>query len=470
MSLGVLDSFEAAALALVGAVVLGHVALAVCRRPQLGLLILALLLPFDGLLQIVSFGETVGPWKEALTCATLAATFVAPASARRRPPDGGETLLSRLPGWVPALVVFVALGLVSAVVVGGTVGTWGFKIGYFYLLVPIILWRCPFDARDRDRLVTILMGTAVAVGAFGLVQQVLGPERLNALGWEYNTAIRFSGDLMRSFSTFTQPFSFGLYLGFVLLVALPVAMADWQRTRNLLFLVASPFLVVAMASSVVRGAMLALVVGGLVLAAWRFRGLLHAGVPALVALAFVPASALTAYFSSSSLGERTSGWSDIISLVAAAPLGNGVGTTGAAAEKSLELGVDPDLLVTVPSTTGVDLYLPDNQYVKTAIELGPIGLWLFLLLGAGIIASAFAAARRTEGDDRALAQGIAAATIGAAAASLVSTYLEIFPLDFYFWLTVGILLCLDTASASTPSPSAPAAAGSRPTSASSSAR
>lgn len=470
MSLGVLDSFEAAALALVGAVVLGHVAFAVCRRPQLGLLLLALLLPFDGLLQVVSFGESVAPWKEALVCATLAATFLAPASARRRPPEATGSLVSRMPGWLPVVVVFAGVGAVSAIVVGGTVGLWGFKIAYFYMLVPLILWRCPFDARDRDRLVTILMGTGVAVGAFGLVQQVLGPERLNALGWEYNTAIRFSGDLMRSFSTFTQPFSFGLYVSFVLLVALPVAMADWQRTRNLVFLVAAPFLVVAMASSVVRGAMLALVVGGIVLAAWRFRGLAHAGAPALIALAFVPASALTAYFSSSSLGQRTSGWSDILSLVAAAPLGNGVGTTGAAAEKSLELGVDPDLLVTVPTSTGVELYLPDNQYVKTVIELGPIGLWLLLLLGASVVASAVAAARRTQGDDRALAQGIAAATIGAAAASLVSTYLEIFPLDFYFWLTVGILLCLDTASRSTPSPSAPEAVGSRPTSASSSAR
>ena len=82
--------------------------------------------------------------------------------------------------------------------------------------------------------------------------------------------------------------------------------------------------------------------------------------------------------------------------------------------------------------------------MKTVIELGPIGLWLLLLLGAAVVAQAVGLARRTTGDDQALAQGIAASVIGAAAASLVSTYLEIFPLDFYFWLLVGVMLNLDT--------------------------
>ncbi|CAN5681092.1 hypothetical protein BH11ACT8_BH11ACT8_34430 [soil metagenome] len=443
---------------LLAAVVAVHLAVIVVHRPQRGLLVLAALLPFDGLLLIIPGGDAVGPWKEGLLAVTLLASLVAPRSARGEP-------LTKLPAWVPAAVVFVALGAVSAISVGGILGTWGFKIDFLYVAVPIVLWRCPFDERERDRLVSILMVTGAITAVFGLVQQVLGAPRLNALGWEYNTVIRFSGGLLRSFSTFTQPFSFGLFITLVLLVCLPVAMADHRRPRNLAFLVASPVLVLGMAASVVRGATLGLLAGLLVLMVWRFRGLFHALVPGALALLLVPASVITAYFSSSSLDERTTGWSTIIRIVAERPLGNGIGTTGAAAAKSLELGADPAGLIT---TSGTELYLPDNLYIKTVLELGPLGLWVLLLLGATVISAAVAASRRTFGNDRALAQGIAASVVGAAAASTVSTYLEIFPLDFYFWLLVGVLLCLDRTSSSTRSPSVPGEAASRPTSASSS--
>ncbi len=118
------------------------------------------------------------------------------------------------------------------------------------------------------------------------------------------------------------------------------------------------------------------------------------------------------------------------------------------------------------------VYLPDNLYVKTAIELGVIGVWLLLLLGVVVVVVAVRAARaaadRGHRSDRGLAEGIAVSVVGAAAASLVSTYLEIFPLDLYFWLLLGVLLCFPRASTSTPSPSDPEGVASRPTSASSS--
>ncbi len=441
--------------------VAGHLGVALVRRPQRGLLVLAALLPFDGLLQVVPGGESLGPWKEALVLATVLAMIVSPASARRQEPLAA-------PPWLLPTLALVTLGAVSALVTGGIVGVWGFKIAYFFLLVPLVLWVCPFDERDRDRLVSILMATGAATAFFGLAQQAIGAERLAAAGWDYNTAIRFSGGLLRSFSTFTQPFSFGLFVSMVLLVCLPVAMADHRRPRNLAFLVASPVLVIGMAASVVRGASLGLAVGLLVLAAWRFRGLFHAGLVASLGLLFVPATVVTAYLSSSSLGQRADGWSTIIDRFVSAPLGNGIGRTGAAAEKSVELGADPSQVITLGGRGAGDLYVPDNQYVKTALELGPLGLWLLVLVGVTVVAHAVGVARRTTGPDRALAQGIAASVVGAAVASTVSTYLEIFPLDFYFWLFVGVLTCPLASSPSTPSPCAPTAAGSRPTSVSSS--
>ncbi|MDO9454932.1 hypothetical protein [Nocardioides sp.] len=463
MTLG--STFDTVLLGAVAVPLLVWIGAALVRRPQRGLLLLAALLPFDGLLLILPGGGSFGAWKEALLVVTLLASLVAPVSARRE-----KSSDVAIPSWVPVAIVFVALGAVSAVVAGGAIGFWGFKIGYFYVVVPFILWRCPFDARDRDRVVTVLMAAGALTAAYGLYQQAIGPVRLNEMGYEYNSAIRFSGSLLRSFSSFTQPFSFGLFVMLVLLVCLPVAMADPRRVRNALFLLITPVLVVSMASSVVRGAMLGLAVGLVLLAFWRFRGLVHAFVPASLTLLLVPGAALSAFLSSSSLNERTSGWSLIFERVLAAPFGNGVGTTGAAAEKAVQLGADSADVITVGTAGQPQLYLPDNQYVKTVLELGPVGLYLLLLLGATVVVSAVAASRRTIGDDRALAQGIAASVVGAAAASFVSTYLEIFPLDFYFWLTVGMLLCLDRPSSSTPLLSAPPEVASRPTSVSSSAR
>lgn len=434
----------------------------VVQRPQRGVLLLALLLPFDGLLLILPGGEVAAPWKEALVLLVLAATVAAPRTARR--PPG-----TPVPSWVGLVVAWVVLGAGAALLAGGVVGLWAFKIGYFYTLVPLILWRCPLDRWDRDVLVSVLMGTGVVTAGLGLVQQVVGDQRLEALGYDYNTTIRFAGGLLRSFSTFVQPFPFGLYVSLVLLVCLPVALSDPRRTRNAVFLLLTPLLVAGMASSVVRGAILCLLVGLVLLAIWRHRQLVHLAAPAVVVLALVPTGVLGTFLSSSSLGQRTAGWTLITDQVLAAPWGNGLGLTGAAAEKALEVGASPDDVLLLDGS----YYQPDNQLVKTVLELGVVGLWLLLLIIVATVVAARRCSRAAREDgrdrDRALADGIAASTIGAAVAFLVATYLEIFPLDFYFWLFLGVLLCLPTTpSTSTRSRSGPAEAGSRPTSESSS--
>ena len=456
------DGFWSAALLLLVLLVAVHVGLAVLARPQRGLLLVAALLPFDGLLAIVPGGDQVGAWKEVLLVGLLLATFLSPQAARRPP---SARIPSALVGWVGPLLGLLTIGLVSTALDGGIVSLIGLKINFFYVLVPLVLWRCPLDRVERDRLVTVLMATGVVTAAFGLVQQVLGAERLNQMGFEYNTNIRFAGGLLRSFSTFTQPFSFALFVALVLLVCLPVALSDPRRTRNTLFLVATPLLAAGMAASVVRGAYVATLVGLVFLMFWGYRGLVHVLVPgALLAGVLLSGALGTAFFSASSLGQRATGWSLVWDRILTAPLGNGLGVTSSAAEKALELGADPASVLTL----GGQAYQPDNYYVKTILELGPVGLFLFLLLGAATVYAAVWAARQSVGNDRALAAGVAASVLGAAAAATVSTYLEIFPLDFYFWLLLGVLLCYDTQSTSTLSPSARVGAGSRPTSESSS--
>jgi hypothetical protein len=86
-------------------------------------------------------------------------------------------------------------------------------------------------------------------------------------------------------------------------------------------------------------------------------------------------------------------------------------------------------------------YQPDNYYVKMLLELGPIGLWAFGTLLVAVLVSALRAARYTLGADSAFCLGVSASIVAACVASLVSTYFEIFPMDFYFWLLISAVGC-----------------------------
>src|SRR5258706_8063415 len=210
---------------LVGAALIAiPIGLAVARRPQVAILGLVALIPFDGLLAVIPHPEIVQAWKEALTVGAFAATFLAPQAR--------ATVARRLPDWVIALGGLLIVGVLSAAYVGGIAGLYGFKVYFFFALVIAVLWRCPFNERERDLLITILMVDGAITAAIGIAQQFIGPERLHDFGYEYNTVVRTSGSFLRSFSTFDQPFGFGYFMMIVILLCLPAALADTTRYRN----------------------------------------------------------------------------------------------------------------------------------------------------------------------------------------------------------------------------------------------
>ncbi|MGZ4541728.1 MAG: O-antigen ligase family protein, partial [Mycobacteriaceae bacterium] len=235
-------------LAAVVAAVAGGLALRALReRPQRGVLVLAALAPFNGLLPLLPGGSSAAYWKEALLVLTLLATLVAP----RRSLRGVDLPAPSLPWW-PAIAVLTVFGGVSALVTAGLEGLLAIKITFFYLLILLVLWRAPFTARDRDHLVSIVMLLGPVTALVGLWQQFVGPAYLVSLGYSYNDQVRTAGGLLRSFSTFNQPFPFGLYVMTSLLVGGAVALAEPRRLRNALFLCAVPVMVVGMGVSIVR--------------------------------------------------------------------------------------------------------------------------------------------------------------------------------------------------------------------------
>jgi hypothetical protein len=142
--------------------------------------------------------------------------------------------------------------------------------------------------------------------------------------------------------------------------------------------------------------------------------------------------------------ERTSGWTERYHEVLSHPLGLGIGSTGAAAEKAQRLGgvADPTY------------YTPDNQYFLTLDELGVLGLWWFLLLLGAVFTDLRRSERIRAGPDAALVRGVTAMVVAGAAASLLASYLEIFPMDVLWWALITVVATLDNSREPAVEPSA----------------
>lgn len=435
------------------------IALAVVRRPPTGILILAGLAPFDGLLFIVPHPPIVEGWKEGLVLLVAISAWRQRQTAPRSPAFAQQGW--SLPSWAPPMLGLLALATLSVVLHPSSAALIGLKIGFFYLLVPLALWWTPLNAKERDRLVTILMVAAGVVVIIGIGQQIAGPEALVSLGYGYNSNVRFAAGILRSFSTFNQPFAYAFFVMMVLLVGIPVALENHRRLRNIVFLAAVPLLALGMVTAVVRASLLGFVIGAAWLLVHRYRVLIHALVPALIAILLLPSGFIGAFLSSSSLLERSDGWSQAAFQQGIEPFGQGIGSVGSAAELIQDSRRNSE--IEFPTPVDSARYQPDNYYMKTLIELGPFGAWLLIAAMGLAFANARKASLRPRPGEGGLAAGIAASILGAMAASLVSSYWEIFPADLFFWMLLGVVPSLHQGSSSMPSPSPRVGAASRPT-------
>lgn len=409
-------------LALIGLLLL-PVLVWVAQRPQRGVLLLAGTIPFYGLLLIVPgkppFAEG---WKEGLALFTLGCTFLRDRTTGERRP---------WPKVVQPMMAYLAVGVLSAIFIAPTVqGIVGIKVDFFWMLLALCAWRCPLDAADRDRLVSTLMAVSLVTSVYGLAQQFIGAERLAALGYEYNSTIRFTGRFVRSFSSMATPFNFAFFLATVLIFVVPVCLDEPRRARNTAYLVLSPVVLAALAFTFVRGAWMELGIAMLYLAIRKYKVLLLLVPIALVAVLFLPGSFSSSAFSNESLADRQSGWSQNLDKALSRPFGNGIGTTGASGEKASDVRGENIALV----------YEPDNQYYKAVYELGVLGLWMLVFLGVSVFLEARRAERRLGGLDRTLAGSLGALVLGSAVAAAVSTWMEIFPNDVYLWLLLAVVV------------------------------
>jgi hypothetical protein len=332
---------------------------------------------------------SIGPLKDLVTLAAGLAAAVIAAHALER---GTEWIDPRL-----ALSVVALLGL-YVVNLGGLLGGTAFEAGWMHgvrlVAEPLILLLVGFAVGGRRTLrwaIGSLSVTAVLVALYGVYQQLIGPEALVGMGYEYDSQVRSIGDRLRSFGTLDEPFAYAAFLLFGLCAAL-----FWYRRNRLAVGLGSAATIGLVTSQVRSAAIVSLALLGLWLARRRLVALAgfiiaSAVVAAATILIVLPGATQTQTVQTSestylTVNGRTEAWRVVFTDVSSLPLGKGVGIVGTAAERAKR---DTGVGVTEEQNkTAVD-----SGYFAALADVGIAGLVLVLVILARLAQLAVDAAR-----------------------------------------------------------------------------
>lgn len=201
-------------LPLAGLVVVGGiVAVAMLVRPEVGLYLLVIAVPFGSMREISVGGMTVGVTEALIGLALVA--WLAQMVARRQ-------VAPTLPPLTLPLLLFLGAGLLS--LPGALSLKYGLKeiIKWTEVVGLYVLTANVLDRRQGRKLVFVILLTGTAAALHGWVQFFTrsGPEGF--LIFE-----RF----MRAYGTFKQPNPYAGYLGLIAPLALSLALESWQARR-----------------------------------------------------------------------------------------------------------------------------------------------------------------------------------------------------------------------------------------------
>lgn len=386
---------EQALLTLAGPVAFTAMAVAFAVRPHLAFATLIPFFVFTPALKVF-VDVRIGALKDVIVAAVVvaaAATFVHRRLHRVRAVRD------------PVAVLLVSsLAALYVVNVGGHLsGESVYEVAWFHgvrlRLEPLVLFIAALVLPDPRRNLRYAAGSTIAtacvVATYGLVQQILGPERLVDLGYEYGHEVRTIETQLRSFGTLDTPFTYAAFLALALGIALV------GRLRPSVRFVSVAIIVAGLAAALVRTTA---VIAVALLAVWlASKGRKQAA----VFLAVVAAVAGLAVFVSLesrttrtvqanpqlylTFNGRTTVWQERLEGKYGAWLaGEGVGTTGTAATRA-----ERSLLGDREESTG-EGHIVDSGYFVTLLDVGVVGVALALLLFARIAAAAGRAVSRGD--------------------------------------------------------------------------
>jgi len=331
----------------------------------------------------------IGATKEALVSAAVVATLVVCIRRGRWPADHWT---------LGAVLLLLALYVVN---LGGGFAEDSFDLAWLHgvrlVSEPLLLLLAGLSLAGSPRTMRWALGslivTASGVALVGLGQQVLGPERLIAFGYDYNEQVRTFAGQLRSFGTLDEPFAYAAFLLFGLAAVL------FTMRRGPLAFAAGSLIAVGLAASLARTAA---VVSVALLGLWLARrghtavALLLTVASVAAAVAFLVASgggteSRTVRAGSSTyltINGRTDAWRLALGEPSEWPFGRGVGEIGTAAERA-QLAISPsEEEARDKSTVAVD-----SGYFAAIADIGLVGFGVL----AGLLWRLAALSRRAIG-------------------------------------------------------------------------
>jgi hypothetical protein len=321
------------------------------------------------------FVPPIGATKDLVAAAAIVALAV--ACARRGGWSGDRWTLI-------AVTLLIALYVLN---LGGGFSRESFGLAWFHgvrlISEPLLLLLVGLGLDRAGRTLRWALGSLVltaSLAAFvGLAQQVLGPQRLVAFGFDYDQHVRTFNGHLRSFGTFDEPFAYAAFLLFGLAAAL------FGLRRGWLVYAAGALIAAGLVASLARtAAVVSIALLGLWLARHGFIAVaMLLGSAALVSSAVLLVTAggtesQTVVAGSSTyltINGRTEAWKLALGRPVEWPFGRGVGEVGTAAERAT---------LTVRGTRRTDdddaSGAVDSGYFATVADIGLAGLAVLVAL------------------------------------------------------------------------------------------
>jgi putative inorganic carbon (HCO3(-)) transporter len=325
----------------------------------------------------------------------------------------------------------------------------GSRAAWFYVIRPAVGYMMVFfltysflsTRKQLLRLLGVILFLSLLSAVWGIWQATMG-----YFSWEYNYV--FSHDLVhlvfnygrwRAIGSIGSPAQFGILMAFVSMLCIPLMVAAPTFWIRLLLAITCGSTLLAMVYSGTRSAFIIIPVFYLV---WVFlarkRSLywsLLVAVMAFVGLATVSSNnyhiqRIQSVFKASedkSYQTRARNRQMIFPWILAHPIGGGLGSTGVWGQRF------------TPGSF-LAMFAPDSGLIRVAVELGWIGLLVFLYLYYKILTRGVRLSFQMKDPMlKAIAMGILAAVAPLLIVEWGQEVIGVFPMSILFWMFVAIL-------------------------------
>lgn len=296
---------------------------------------------------------------------------------------------------------------------------------WFFAVVQLLRTQ-----KGADRMYLILTISGAILAVHGIFQYIIGVEMPS--NW---VDIAEKSVRTRVYSITGNPNALGSMLVMLAPMALGLYLNEKHNQLKLLYLVCTAVMSISIILTFSRGAWMGMLLGIIVFVGAKDKRLLLPLIAGTVVIfAAIPSVAdrilymiSPEYMQSSSRGGRLGRWEKGLEILRSKPwLGVGLGHFGGAVAHNNE----------IPGT-----FYMDNYYLKTAVEMGIIGLGAFLFLITSAIAWCYRAyVRIVNPASKNLVLGAFAGLLGVLAHNLVENVFEIPMMSTYFWMLVGYIM------------------------------